>query len=937
MRLHIPAYQRFLFSVWLFTAFAIYSGKGQDYTINQCIEVLDSLYNEPEIGDVEILKQRSIHYLNHHPSDSLKAKLSEYWAYVHENQYEYDSALKYYENAEDYFLQIGDSLMSAYMVYGQATSLTELQEHVLSTEKYLLNLEYYESIGSEGDFADTHNAMANNYYYAGDEHIAISYYRKAVAYYEIIGDGEQIASIYGNMASAFNLMGLTDSSLFYYQKALKEVIDTDLTDVIIGLYHGIGNAKESMESYDDAYYYYRRALDLSMSVKRDDLLGFSYQYLGYYYLLKENYDSAIFYGEMADQIATKKGIYLLKYNSYDLMSQVYDQMGEHEKAYDYLKLLKSQDDSLFTIKKSRQINIMMKNYESEKNQREMLAKDLELARYRSSLQEEQSLRTIMIVALVAMFAMVILMLRNERVKTKANRLLQKKNQEIIAKNHQIQRIEEVKSKWFINISHELRTPLSLIKGPLQQISRVEKLQGQSESLINIANRNIANLEELINEILDLSRLEAGKIKLEYDIFDIVASLEVWLEPFQDVVNERNISLQTKLHLQDAQLFVKLDRNQIRKVVSNLLSNAIKYTEDNGEIVVEIKADDEDLELIVSDTGVGIPKNEQPYVFDRFFQASNFSQNQEQGSGVGLSMCKEIVELHKGIIEFESDLGLGTRFVVKLPDVVLIPDSERDKEQEGSENTKYLAPSVLLVEDNVDMQDFVHSFLDKRYEVVRKLNAHEAMDAVIKDEPDLIITDLMMPKMDGFHFIQKLKENPQYRTIPIIVITAIADEEKRLSLLRQGIDDYLIKPFNPEELVIKVENLLSNQTQRKSAVRPEEEEEELSYEDRLVKELEQKVREHISDPDFNVTKLADEASLSERQLYRYLRQTTKMTPANFIKEIRLQRAFELARRNVYATTSELSYAVGFQHPSYFTTVFKKRFGKKPSDYMKERSS
>ena len=918
----------------LFVVVATHQTSAQSYSLQECIDILDSLYYEPDPGDLSILRSSTNFHIQNSDNDSLLAILHEYWAYFAENQYQYDTALIHYEKAGELFLKINDSLKAAYMIYGEASMLTELQEHVLSTQRYLETLNYYKEVGTEEDFADTYNAMANNYYYAGDENIAINYYKKALSHYLKHENLEQISMIYGNIASAFNQIEKYDSALYYYQKTVALLLDSEYIDLLAGTYHGIGITKENIEEYDDAYYYYRRAFELSKNSDYRDLFGFSNQYLGYYHLSQKNYDSAIFYARIAEQIGVETGVYLLKYNSYDLLNQIYSEIGNHRMAYQYLKHLKEEDDSLFTINKSRQINIMSKEYEAATAEKALLEKDLELERYRSTLKYEQSWQTIMVVALIAMFVVVVLVLRNVRIKSKSNVLLQNKNREILAKNEQIKRIEEAKSKWFINVSHELRTPLSLVKGPLQQIARVEKLEGNSKSLINIANRNISHLEQLIAEILDLSKLETGSIIIRPEAFDLVASVRHWLEPFESALKSRKLVLQ--VHPSEEIIITKLDKNQFKKVMVNLINNSIKYTEDEGKIDIHIKAKGQDLELVVEDTGVGIARNEQPYIFDRFYQASNFSQTEEQGSGVGLAMSKEIIELHKGIIQVKSDPGVGTRMIVKIPRAIMEVGLITENEFSSEDQVKYKAPNILLVEDNPDMIDFVNSFLDKRFDVVKKSNAQDALESIEEKQPDLIITDLMMPKMDGFHFIQKLKDHTQYKHIPIIVISAISDELKRLALLRLGINDYMVKPFNPEELVIKVENLLNIQIIKKEET-IDATEEDISFEDRLVKELEQKVREFMSDQEFNVTRLAEEASLSERQLYRYLRQTTKMTPANFIKEIRLQRAFELARRSVYATTAELAYAVGFQHPSYFTTVFKKRFGKKPSDYMKDKLS
>jgi signal transduction histidine kinase/DNA-binding response OmpR family regulator len=920
---------------FIFALFICVPTNAQTYSVEECIELLDSLYYVEYPDDLTDLRESTFFHLSQDYPDTTLARLTEYWAFVYEGGFKYDSALVYYEKATQYYLNLHDSIQVAHMLYGQAGCYTELQEHVTSTNKYLEAINLYEAVGTEGDLADTYNAMASNFYYAGDEHIAISYYKKAISYYEKVKDIEQLAMIYGNMASTFDMLESYDSALYYFKKALSQVSGTDYTNLIIGIYHGIGIVKENTKDYKSAYYYYRRALDLAKKQNKVDLLGFSYQYLGYYHLSQKRYDSALYYALTANEVSKDFDIYLLQYNSFDLLHRTYSKMGRYEKAYEYLELLKQHDDSLFTLNKARQISFLSKQFDEEKKEKELLAQNLEIEKYKSNLKAEQNVKSLLIVGLMAMFAIVILIFRNERMKAKVNRLLQKKNEEVLAKNKQIQKIEEAKTKWFVNVSHELRTPLSLVKGPVQQVVRNSQLDEANASLLEIAGRNIHNLEKLVDEILDLSKLESGEVKLEIEVFDSIAWIKEILLQYKEVVNERSINL-TFDSLVGDYFFIKLDIEKFSKVINNLISNSLKFTEDGGTIALTIDEVEEGFRILLADSGVGIPKSDLPFIFDRFYQASNASMIHDHGTGVGLSLSKEIVELHSGYIEARSQQNQGSQFIITLPKSVIAKEEEYVVPQKTPIAKKYLEQTIVVIEDNPDMQEFVKSFLNVRYDVVKCMNAQDAWHTIEENRPNLIITDLMMPVMDGEVFIKKLKDQKEYRDIPIIVITAIADEQKRLRLLRMGVDDYLVKPFNPEELLIKVDNLVSiNRSSRSSD--EEEDIEELSFEDRLVKELEANVKENISDPEFNVTKLAEAASLSERQLYRYLNQMTKMTPANFIKEIRLQRAFELARRNVYATTSELSYAVGFQHPSYFTTVFKKRFGKRPSDYMKEKLS
>jgi signal transduction histidine kinase/DNA-binding response OmpR family regulator len=886
---------------------------------------------------IEQLKEQSRLYYTQGLPEYLIGQLYSQWGDHHQKLYQFDSAISYYRKAIDQLIIESDPKRLADAYYALGGVYMDIEEYVLSAEILFKTLEIYDSLGMTRPMAKTLNSIGNTYYYSGDSQIAIDYYRRAIELYKQLDLPIDVSRVMGNMASMYNMIGQNDSAVIIYQTGLDLIEDMEAYQIELGHYCGLGIVMEETGRLDEAYVFYRKAFDMAKANKLDLDLAESHQNLGYYYLAVNQLDSAEWYAKKTLDYAERYHNFQLRSNAFEILHMTYNRQGRLKEAYEYLSLLRVEEDSIFDLTSARQLNALNAELEAARKERELARKDLELGRIESEVRAQKGTRNLLIAGLFFTAIIVVLVVRSQRINEKANVLLKKKNQEIQKKNEEIQLIEQAKNKWFVNIAHELRTPLTLIKGPVDHLMQIEGLEEDDKMLMSIASRNVQHLENLTNEILDLSKLEEGKVKLRMDVCDFVKMTRETVESFKSVAIKEGVTL-TFNYVEGLPIFLNLDEQKFRKVLSNLLSNAIKFTPDEGEIQVLLKEYDGDISLKVIDSGVGINADEVEKIFDRFFQASNQKFSAHGGSGVGLSMSREITELHGGSLTCDSEPGKGSTFEVRLPASLKLSGAKIAElvEVEGphSGHSQHIRKKKIFVaDDNPDMRSYLESFLVTKYQTVLFADGKALMEKIKEEKPDLIISDIMMPRMDGSTLAKRLKENPEWRSIPFISVTAVADENEKLDVLRMGVDDYLIKPFNPEELLIRIENLLANRDEREKATDEDEIAEE-SFQERLVKQLEEVVKKYISDADFNVMRLADEVSMSERQLYRYLKQTTGLTPANFIKEIRLQRAFELARRNVYSTTAELSYEVGFQNPSYFTTVFRKRFGKKPSDFMDE---
>ncbi|MCC6461617.1 MAG: response regulator [Saprospiraceae bacterium] len=517
---------------------------------------------------------------------------------------------------------------------------------------------------------------------------------------------------------------------------------------------------------------------------------------------------------------------------------------------------------------------------------------------------------------------------------------------------ELQELDRLKSRFYANITHELRTPLTLILGPLSSVLKNRQLPHKDLNLLNMAQENGQKLLKLIREILDLGKLDAGKLQLVENAV-LIRPLSTRLVTQFDSYAQY-LGVQLRLHLEDIppDLCVLLDEQKFETIVNNLISNALKFTPPGGHVDVALTDQGQEFLLQIKDSGRGIHPDDLPHIFDRYFQTKQTDTPIEGGTGIGLALCAELARLLGGRIWAESTVGAGTTLSLAWPRriaaVPATPISLANAGQSlppGQSNALPTTPElpshaeatgtnppprILVVEDNPDLQQYLDFLLSPLYEVVKAGNGEEAL--ALLDGVQLILSDIMMPRMDGFALLEHLKGDDRYRHIPVILLTARADKEDRLRALRTGVDDYLTKPFEAEELLARVENLLQHQQNRL----PKEDEVALPVLSKVdadwLVSLETWIRSKIADEFLTVTALAQEAALSERQLQRRLRETTGLSPQQYIAELRLQAAREGLERGAYRTVAEVAYAVGFGHAKAFSRAYRTRFGRLPSTYF-----
>ena len=529
----------------------------------------------------------------------------------------------------------------------------------------------------------------------------------------------------------------------------------------------------------------------------------------------------------------------------------------------------------------------------------------------------------------------------------------------VAEMKLIHDLNEMKSKFFANISHEFRTPLSLILGPLQRaktkFDKTDEPYTFDSTSFNLLNRNAARLQNLVDQLLDLSKIESGHVQLSLVHENIHQFIKSIVYAFESMAESKGINYQFDFPSKMEEAY--FDKDKLEKILTNLITNAIKYTPKNGTVTIHIRVSNGLLNCEVTDTGKGIKGQDLNRIFERFYRVEG---SEEKGSGIGLALTKELVELHNGKISVSSTIGEGTTFKVRLPITLNgLPDNVRTinndevfsasknhsphtshgempalvNEKEDNEGMAETLPVALVVEDNEDLRNFISSIINKKYQILLAKDGEEGERMALKNIPDIIISDVMMPRKDGFALCYSLKNNQKTSHIPIIMLTAKAGYENRMEGLTHGADAYLTKPFKEEELLVRMRNLVEGRRkiweQFKSLDLTLINDLSLqSIDDQFLQAVVQVIKDNLDNELFSVEDLGREVGFSRSQLHRKLKAITNKSTNQLIIEIRLNEARRMLEQKT-GTVSEIAFSVGYSSLPYFTKSFKKQFGVLPS--------
>ena len=555
--------------------------------------------------------------------------------------------------------------------------------------------------------------------------------------------------------------------------------------------------------------------------------------------------------------------------------------------------------------------------------------------------------------------------------------------------HQInieQQLANIKLRFFTDISHELRTPLTLIASPVSEILEHETLTTNARKHLTLVHKNTERMLHLVNQILDFRKIENKKMKVLLEKTDVLSLLQKVMDNFRLIAEEKNINYQLETNQEAIETWI--DQDKFEKIIFNLLSNAFKYTPANKSITVIANVESSRLIVSIKDEGIGIDLQKQQTLFQRFETLVKFNILQPS-SGIGLSLVKELIELHCGNIEVKSQPGVGSEFTVILP--------MNQKVYEGRENTEFILNdgnsvpaekkneirpmveitsmaditpsetakepnqisneedpvSILIVEDNVELRNFLSDILSESYRVLTATNGQEGLDQAREYIPDLIISDIMMPAMDGLDMVKNIKENREICHIPIILLSAKSSLDDRISGLEQGIDDYITKPFSATYLKIRIKSLLhqrkelqeiywkawseklnnTQETTLEEKLTPSQPQI-ISYDEQFMQQVMQVMEEQMENSELTVDEFAQLLNLGRSVFYQKLKSIIGLSPVDFIREIRIKRAVQLIDSGEY-NFSQVAYMTGFNDPKYFGKCFKRQMGMTPSEYKENK--
>ena len=555
--------------------------------------------------------------------------------------------------------------------------------------------------------------------------------------------------------------------------------------------------------------------------------------------------------------------------------------------------------------------------------------------------------------------------------------------------HQInleQQLANIKLRFFTDISHELRTPLTLIASPVTEVLEHETLTANARKHLTLVHKNTERMLHLVNQILDFRKIENKKMKVLLEKTDVLSLLQKVMDNFRLIAEEKNINYQLETNQEAIETWI--DQDKFEKIIFNLLSNAFKYTPANKSITVIANVESSRLIVSIKDEGIGIDLQKQQTLFQRFETLVKFNILQPS-SGIGLSLVKELIELHCGNIEVKSLPGVGSEFTVILP--------MNQKVYEGRENTEFILNdgnsvpaekkneirpmveiasmaditpsetanepnqisneedpiSILIVEDNVELRNFLSDILSESYRVITATNGQEGLDQAREYIPDLIISDIMMPAMDGLDMVKNIKENREICHIPIILLSAKSSLDDRISGLEQGIDDYITKPFSATYLKIRIKSLLhqrkelqeiywkawseklnnTQETTLEEKLTPSQPQI-ISYDEQFMQQVMQVMEEQMENSELTVDEFAQLLNLGRSVFYQKLKSIIGLSPVDFIREIRIKRAVQLIDSGEY-NFSQVAYMTGFNDPKYFGKCFKRQMGMTPSEYKENK--
>lgn len=877
-------------------------------------------------------------------------------------------------NKRGIFLEETFQLDSAIKIYLQGISLLKQSPHkrlLLETQRNLIFMYYrkdlqpkaieigyevlkgYQELGDSLMIARSLNSLGIAYDYLSEHKTAIELYNQSIEYNILIGNKDGEARSRHNLAGIYHDDGDTERAISEYEKVIEVVELLDEPEFLAMAYNNYGLVYLETE-HNKAEKLFLKAQKIAIA--NDDLthIGFTNQNLTNLYLEKKDYSKAEKFGLKTLSIATKMGNAQLTLNSNSYLSDIYYALKKYKKAMDHMQASRAIQDSTYTKENAQIIQELQAKYDADKKdaENELLKKDAEISA--ANIKKQNALIIFILISLGGVLLTGLIYFRLSYIRKKLVKEVSQKNKEVESQAEKLKELDAAKSRFFANVSHDLRTPLTLIMGSLERIkeSKDSYLTHQSSKDLDQGIKNSKRLLFLANEINELNQLEEGRLKLNLESIQVGKFVGLIVSMFSSAAESKSVKLKIDSQISE-DIRISADPNHFERIIYNLLNNALKFTPSGGTISVMIdEKDEQSLQIIISDTGKGIPEKSLPYIFDRFYQSLLNEYSAREGFGIGLALVKELVNLHNCKIDVSSKEGEGTSFRLICPieisekdakEITPVLDYDKDwlvPNLETKTTLKIDIPEskpvsdklVLIVEDHPDVREYINDIIGQEYTTRLASDGTQALEILEKEKIQLVVTDLMMPWMDGFELIEKMKDEERYQDIPIMVVSARTNDEDRAKILSMGVNDYLIKPFNSKELLARIDNMISTKVRETGNLFVNDEGVLQGIEKDLLKKVESLIIKNISNSKLSVLDLADEMAASERQVYRMIKKLAGITPFEYIKEVRWQYVEYLLKNNKVNSVSEAAKNIGMSNVTDFKRQFKKRFDKEPAEYI-----
>ncbi|MEL6558897.1 MAG: ATP-binding protein [Bacteroidota bacterium] len=802
--------------------------------------------------------------------------------------------------------------------------------------------------------------LGNLYIYQKDYEQANIYTKNALKIARELGNQDMIAYCYLNFGRCFRSLQQYDSAEISFQESLN--IRNAINDTVsaISLKVEIAEVFRLTGDLEQSLTYYRSSLDDINNIRNYGALSYAHNNMAKIYLEMDSLPQSLVYANSALHVAESLKDKYDRQKALESLSKIYEAKKDYPKALEFMKRFTDAKDSIFNEESTRNVERKIFTYESDNIKKEK-------KRLEESNEQIKLMIALAITAIILLLVIIVVIFNAYHTRKRLNyEITQQKDQIEQDKNliekqsKKLEELDRAKSRFFTNISHDLRSPLSLIIGNLENVLENEDnyLSPVSKENLDTGFKNSKRLLYLADEINELTKLEEGKLVLEKEVVDIEVYMQLLVKMFSSAAEYKEIDLQFNSEIKEETL-LEVDPRHFEKIIYNLISNAIEHTPNNGKVAVSLHRESKNLVLEISDTGEGISPQSLPYIFDRYYQSPTNQFRMREGLGIGLALVKELVDLHQGEIKVRSKVSEGTTFCISLPieSSLSIADSAtpqgsnyiKEKNHLWSELLKknQLAQqhvnltinnlekdktkTILLVDDHPEVREYIKNLLVEYFVILEAGNGQEALEVLRSHDINLVITDLMMPWMDGFELLSAMREDSSFSKIPALVVSARTNDEDKRKVLFSGINNILYKPFDKKELLLRINNLITF----KDHIEQDSVDKLLisnsqtidDVEKGILEKIDSLIIENINNPSLSVNDLGDVLAASERKVYRMIKKLTGMTPLEYIKEVRWKYLEVLIREKNVKNATEAAKSIGINNVTKFKQQYEKKFGKK----------